>query len=97
MTVLTPAGAERIRADAVVIGSGAGGAPAGNASIWELDGAGWRQVAGHGAFGSWGPGRLSGNRDASREYVYRRIEWRGALVAGFGDVAGAAQVWADGP
>ncbi len=28
MTAMTPAGAERFRADAVVIGSGAGGAPA---------------------------------------------------------------------
>jgi hypothetical protein len=72
---------------------GAGGAPAGNASVWELDSAGWREVGGHGVNGSWGPGRMSNTADASREYVYRLIEWRDALVVGFGDGPGAAQVW----
>lgn len=73
---------------------GAGGAPTGNASAWEYGRRVWRQVGGHGINGSWGHGTLSGNRNASREYIYRLIEWRGQIIAGFGDAPGAAQVWA---
>jgi hypothetical protein len=78
---------------------GSGGAPAGKAAVWELTPSGWRQVGGHGLYGSWSldGSRLSGSRHATREYVYRLIEWRGQLVAGFGDAPGAAQVWAYTP
>ncbi|MDY7000290.1 MAG: tetratricopeptide repeat protein [Thermodesulfobacteriota bacterium] len=71
---------------------GAGGAPPGFCSIWELaDGVRWRQVAGHGKFGSWTT--LVHNRGETHEYVYRMIEYKGKLVAGFGDRKGAAQIW----
>lgn len=73
--------------------TGAGGAPPGNASVWELSEYGWREVGGHGVGKSWGPEKISNSRDATREYVYRLIEWRHALVAGFGDAPGAAQIW----
>lgn len=75
---------------------GSGGRPASNAGVWELSGDGWRQVAGQGVFGSWSPKRhrLSGSRHASNEYVHKLVEWRGLLIAGFGDAPGAAQIWA---
>jgi len=75
---------------------GSGGRPAGNASVWELQpGKAWRRVGGFGVFGSWSKNRdrLSGNRDATAEYPYRIIQWRGRLVVGFGDARNAAQVW----
>ncbi len=40
---------------------------------------------------------MSGSRHATAEYVYRLVEWRGRLIAGFGDASGAAQVWAYTP
>ena len=79
---------------------GAGGRPAGNAGVWVYDADGqWREIGGHGVNGSWSAGRarMSGSRHATAEYVYRLIEWRGRLVAGFGDATGAAQVWAYAP
>jgi len=79
---------------------GGGGRPAGNAGVWEYaPGQGWSQIGGHGIRGSWSPrrSRMSGSRHATAEYVYRLVEWRGQLVAGFGDAPGAAQVWAYTP
>lgn len=75
---------------------GSGGRPASNAGLWELSGDNWRQVAGQGVFGSWSPKRrrLSGSRQAANEYVQTLVEWRGLLIAGFGDAPGAAQIWA---
>lgn len=75
---------------------GSGGRPAGNASVWELaPGRAWRLVGGHGQFGSWSEGnkRLSGSRDATAEYPYRMLVWRGQLIVGFGDAPDAAQIW----
>jgi hypothetical protein len=79
---------------------GAGGRPASNAGVWVFDADGqWREFGGHGVNGSWSAdrARMSGSRHATAEYVYRLIEWRGLLVAGFGDATGAAQVWAFTP
>ncbi len=79
---------------------GAGGRPAGNAGVWEYGGDGrWREIGGNGVNGSWSPRRtrMSGSRHATAEYVYRLVEWRGRLIAGFGDASGAAQVWAYTP
>ena len=79
---------------------GGGGRPAGNASIWEYSAERrWVQVGGRGVHGSWSPNRerMSGSRHATAEYVYRLVEWRGQLIAGFGDAPGAAQIWAYRP
>ena len=59
----------------------------------------WREIGGNGVNGSWSPWRtrMSGSRHATGEYVYRLVEWRGRLIAGFGDASGAAQVWAYTP
>lgn len=77
--------------------AGAGGRPMGNASIWELSGNNqWREVAGHGKFGSWGVSGTLVPKSygyGNKEYVYRMAEYKGSLVAGFGMRAGAAQIW----
>lgn len=69
----------------------------GNASIWELSGNNqWREVAGHGKFGSWGVSGTLVPKSygyGNKEYVYRMAEYKGSLVAGFGMRAGAAQIW----
>lgn len=76
---------------------GAGGHPAGNASVWEIDG-GIRpvMVGGHGVLRSWGrpePRGLDLLHSGTSELVYRFVVWRGDLIAGFGDDPGSAQVW----
>jgi len=56
-------------------------------------------VGGHGVFGSCSLNRqrISGDRDATAEYPYRMIEWKGQLVVGFGDAPNAAQIWRYAP
>lgn len=76
-----------------------GGRPAGNAGVYALtDKMKWRQIGGNGINNSWSAQRerMSGWR-ANAEYVYRLVEWRGLLIAGFGDGPDAAQVWAFTP
>lgn len=76
---------------------GAGGHPAGNVSVWEVeDGIRPVMVGGHGLKGSWGGSEawaLGMPPAANNEYVYRFVVWRGDLVAGFGDDPGSAVVW----
>jgi hypothetical protein len=76
---------------------GAGGHPAGNASVWALeDGVRPVMVGGHGVNGSWGGGDRSalGLTDSvNMEHVYRFVVWRGDLVAGFSRDPGSAGVW----
>lgn len=75
---------------------GAGGIPAGNASVWAMREGRPVLVGGRGVNGSWG----DGERDvfdlldhANNDYVYRIVEWRGDLIVGFGDDPGSAQLW----
>ena len=76
---------------------GAGGHPAGNASVWEVeDGTRPIMVGGHGLKGSWGGSdwrALDLPHGGNMDYVYRFAIWRGDLVAGFGDDPGSAAVW----
>jgi hypothetical protein len=76
---------------------GAGGHPAGNASVWEIaDGTRPVMVGGHGLKGSWGGNEawaLGLSSAGNMDYVYRLVTWRGDLVAGFGDDPGSAAVW----
>lgn len=75
---------------------GAGGIPAGNASLWTVRDGRPEMIAGHGINGSWGK-RERGIADwldpGNNEYVYRILEWRGDLIVGFGDDPGMAQLW----
>jgi hypothetical protein len=75
---------------------GAGGIPAGNASVWAMREGRPVLVGGRGVKGSWG----SGERDvfewfdrANNDYVYRIVAWRGDLIVGFGDDPGSAELW----
>jgi len=75
---------------------GTGGYPPGNASIWDLVGGQWVQIAGHGVMGSW-EGELIESRGLTYEYRYRMAEHEGDLFAGFGDYPDMAQVWRFSP
>ncbi len=77
---------------------GAGGRPAGRASVFCLDGKAWYQIGGKGINDSWSPrvyrdqfAPLS-NRWAA-EYVYQFCEYEGDLIVGFGASQGCAQIW----
>ena len=75
---------------------GAGGAPAGQASIWRLDNDGcWELFAGFGSNGSWGKRDGKGylTYRSAREYVYRMVTIDDDLYVGFGSSPGSAQVW----
>jgi hypothetical protein len=75
---------------------GAGGDPAGYASVWSLDGdGGLRQIGGAGLLGSWDGSdqRARVRRVTSTEYVYRLVEWRDSVIAGFGTGRNMAQLW----
>jgi len=75
---------------------GAGGQPAGNATLWALKEGRFAPVAGRGINGSWGLAEHAARDLVSRgnsEIVYRLVVWRGDLVVGFGDDPGMATVW----
>ena len=74
---------------------GVGGNPDGKASVWELSkGNAWRRVGVNGIYGSWkSEYPMATHHTVRMEYVYRMIEYAGALVVGFGDRPGIAQVW----
>jgi len=70
---------------------GAGGYPSGHAGVWEYQDSGWRKIGGHGVPGSWSQESFSFPN--KQEYVYRLLEYDGALIVGFGSGPGQAQVW----
>ena len=77
---------------------GAGGRPAGRATILALGNDGWQQIGGKGVQNSWSPPRYRRQNEpmtypSATEYPYRMCEHRGDLIAGFGASIGSAQVW----
>ena len=74
---------------------GAGGSPAGQASIWRLEKDGcWGLVAGFGKNNSWGSrdGQEYLTYRSATEYIYSMVTIKGDLFVGFGASRGAGQV-----
>ena len=76
---------------------GAGGKPAGNATIWALNRNKWELVGGRGKNNSWGenyPHSLTKDfRKSSSEHPYKFIKWDNTMVVGFGDAKNASVLW----
>ena len=68
---------------------GAGGAPAGNATVWALNKNQWKLIGGKGINKSWGlsfPNSLTEDfRNSPMEYPYRFKEFDNSIIVGFGD------------
>lgn len=76
---------------------GAGGKPAGNATVWALSNNEWKLIGGKGVNNSWGsnfPNSLTNDfRNSPAEYPYKFLEFDNTMIVGFGGASNAATLW----